>query len=149
MKATAILILAVALETIPKELIKRLEDLEKRGQVETIIMSHRQHGSPWPSLATRLYHPLLPVGLQGYILYRHRAVVYRINLVVLPLFVHVNGVHRSMSLMSSSPLLQQCPAYLVCLTWIIFVMGCRWSYSWCFFGCNLLDLFNIPRSILV
>ena len=32
-------------------------------------------------------------------------------------------VHRSMSLMSSSLLLQQCPACLVRLTWIVFVMS--------------------------
>ena len=36
------------------------------------------------------------------------------------------GVHRSTSLMSSSLLLQQCPACLVCLTWIVFVMVGRW-----------------------
>ena len=41
------------------------------------------------------------------------------------------GVHRSTSLMSSSLLFQQCTAYLVRLTWIVFVMGGRWSYSWC------------------
>ena len=35
------------------------------------------------------------------------------------------GVHRSTSLMSSSLLLQQCPACLVRLTWIVFVMGGR------------------------
>ena len=34
-------------------------------------------------------------------------------------------VHRSTSLMSSSPLLQQRPACLVRLTWIVFVMGIR------------------------
>ena len=45
-------------------------------------------------------------------------------------------VHRSTSLMSSSLLLQQCPACLVRLTWIVFVMGGRWSYSWCFVGCS-------------
>ena len=33
------------------------------------------------------------------------------------------GIHRSRSLMSSSLLLQQCPACLVRLTWIVFVMG--------------------------
>ena len=32
-------------------------------------------------------------------------------------------IHKSTSLMSSSLLLQQCPACLVCLTWIVFVMG--------------------------
>ena len=59
------------------------------------------------------------------------------------------GVHRSTSLMSSSLLLQQCPACLVRLTWIVFVMGGRWPYSWGLVGCCLLDLFNIARSILV
>ena len=59
------------------------------------------------------------------------------------------GVHRSTSLMSSSLLLQQCPACLVPLTWIVFVMGGRWPYSWCFVGCCLQDLFNIAHSILV
>ena len=59
------------------------------------------------------------------------------------------GVHRSKSLMSSSLLLQQCPACLVRLTWIVFVMGDRWPYSWCLVGCCRQDLFNIARNILV
>ena len=59
------------------------------------------------------------------------------------------GFHRSTSLMSSSLLLQQCPACLVRLTWIVFVMGGRWPYSWCLVGCYRLDLFNIARNILV
>ena len=59
------------------------------------------------------------------------------------------GVHRSTSLMSSSLLLQQCPACLVRLTWIVFVMGGRWPYSWCFVGCCYQDLFNIACNILV
>ena len=42
-----------------------------------IIMLHHQHGYPWPSPATNLYCPSLPVGLQGYILYRHRAIACR------------------------------------------------------------------------
>ena len=57
-------------------------------------------------------------------------------------------VHRSTSLMISSLLLQQCPACLVHLTWIVFVMGGRLPYSWFFVGCCLQDLFNIARSIL-
>ena len=44
------------------------------------------------------------------------------------------GVHRNTSLMSLSLLLQQHPACLVRLTWIVFVMGGRWPYSWCFVG---------------
>ena len=59
------------------------------------------------------------------------------------------GVHRSKSLMSSSLLLQQCPACLVRLAWIVFVMGGRWPYSWCLVGCCRQDLFDIARSILV
>ena len=59
------------------------------------------------------------------------------------------GVHRSTSLMSSSLLLQQCPACLVRLTWIVSMMGGRWSYSWCFVGRYFQDLFNITCSILV
>ena len=56
-----------------------------------IIKSRYQHRCPWPSPTTLLYRPLLLVGLRGYILYRHRAVVCRFKLVVLPLLVHVRG----------------------------------------------------------
>ena len=59
------------------------------------------------------------------------------------------GVHRSTSLMSLSLLLQQCPACLVHLTWIVFIMGGRWPYSWCLVECCCQDLFNIARIILV
>ena len=59
------------------------------------------------------------------------------------------GVHRSTSLMSSSLLLQQCPACLARLTWIVFVMGGRWPYSWCLVGCCRQNLLNIACSILV
>ena len=55
-------------------------------------------------------------------------------------------VHRSTSLMSSSLLLQQCLACLVRLTWIVFVMGGRWSYSWCLVGCCRQDLFNFLKK---
>ena len=50
------------------------------------------------------------------------------------------GVHRSTSLMSSP---------LVRLTCIVFVMGGRWPYSWCFVGCCRQDLFNIAKTIRV
>ena len=59
------------------------------------------------------------------------------------------GIHKSTSLISSSLLLQQCRACLVCLTWIVFVIGGRWPYSWCLVGCCCQDLFRIARSILV
>ena len=35
------------------------------------------------------------------------------------------------------------------LTWIVFVMGGWWPYSWCLVGCCRPDLFNIARSIPV
>ena len=50
------------------------------------------------------------------------------------------GIHKSTSLMSSSLLLQQCPACLVRLTWIDFVIGGRWPYSWCPVGVLLPGL---------
>ena len=59
------------------------------------------------------------------------------------------GIHKSSSLMSSSLLLQQCPACLVRVTWIVFVIGGRWPYSWCLVGCCCQDLFRIACSILV
>ena len=59
------------------------------------------------------------------------------------------GIHKSTSLMNSSLLLQQCPACLVRLTWIVFVIGGRWPYSWCLVGCCRQDLLRIARSILV
>ena len=59
------------------------------------------------------------------------------------------GIHKSTSLMSSSLLLQQCPACLVRLTWIVFVIGGRWPYSWCLVGCCCQDLFRIARSMSV
>ena len=59
------------------------------------------------------------------------------------------GVDRSTSLMSSSLLLQQCPACLVRLACIVFVMGGRWPYSWCLVGCYCQEFFNIALNILV
>ena len=104
---------------------------------------------PDPILAILLYRPLLPPGLQGYIPYLLRAAVYWF-LAGSPAFARpCEGVHRSTSLMSSSLLLQQCPACLVRLTWIVFMIGGKWPYSCCFEGCCLQHLFNIACSIVV
>ena len=46
------------------------------------------------------------------------------------------GAHRSISFMSSSLLHQQCHACLIRLTLLVFVIGGRWPYSWCFVGCG-------------
>ena len=52
------------------------------------------------------------------------------------------GVHRSTSLTISSLLLQQCPACLVRLACIIFVIGGWWPYSWRLVGCYCQHLFK-------
>ena len=114
-----------------------------------IIMSCSWHGYPGHSLATSSYRSSPLADLQGYIPYPHIAVVCMFSLVLLLLLGHMWGVHRSTSLTSSPLLLQQCPACLVRLIWIVFVMEGRWPYSWCLLGCCRQDLFNIARSILV
>ena len=101
------------------------------------------------SLATSPYRSSPPAGLQGYIPYPHIAAVCMFALVVLLLLGHIWGVHLSTSLMSTSLLFQQCPACLVRLTVIVFVMGGRWPYSWCLVGCCRHDMFYIARIILV
>ena len=60
-----------------------------------------------------------------------------------------SGVHRSTSLTISSLLLQQCPACLVRLACIVFVIGGRWPYSWRRLACCCQDLFNIAFNILL
>ena len=50
---------------------KSYPEEEKNWCKFIIIMSRHQCISSWPSPATFLYHPSLPVSLQGYILYRY------------------------------------------------------------------------------
>ena len=119
----------------------------------TILTNHHHHVEL--SARTSLtfsrhppYPPLFPAGLQKYILYQHRAAVCRLELVVRPFLVQVKGSTGVHPLMTSSLLLQQCPACLVRLILIVFVMGGWWPYI-CFVGCRVLDLFNIVHNILV
>ena len=100
-------------------------------------MSFHRRRYTWPSLATSPNRSSPPAGLQRYIPYPHIAAEYMFKLVVLLMPGHMWG----------SLLLQQCPAFLVRLTWIVFVMGGRWPYSWCLVGCCRQDLFNIARNI--
>ena len=88
-----------------------------------VIMSCRQHRYPWLSLATPTYRSSLLAGPRGYIPYPHRAAICRFELAALLLFGHVSGSIGEHRLMSLSLLLQQCPACLVRLTLIVFVMG--------------------------
>ena len=106
------------------------------------IMSWHQRGYPWPSLTTISYRPLLPVSLQGYIPYRYRVAVWA----GCPAFARLwERVHKNISLMSLSLLLQQCPSCLVRQILIVFVMSGRWPYSCCFVGCCLQDFLNIAH----
>ena len=107
----------------------------------TIVMSSHLHGYPGLSLSL----PLL-------IIYRIRQVL-RATPHILTELLYVGssrslcfsrpceGVHRSISLMSSSLLLQQCPTCMVRQTWV--VDGRTVVALW---GCCLHDLFNIACS---
>ena len=63
-----------------------------------IIMSCRQHGYPWPSLATSPNHSSPPAGLLGYIMCPHQAAVCKFRLVVLLLLGHMWGSIGVMSI---------------------------------------------------
>ena len=112
-------------------------------------MNHHHHVVPLAQISLTLSrHPSLSftllAGLQGYIPYPHIAAECMFEVAVLTLPFHMwesTGVHHlwARPYFSSS----------VCLTWIVFVMGGRWPYSWCLVGCCHQDLFNIARSILV
>ena len=86
---------------------------------------------------SRSLHPLLPAGLPNDTPCLHSADVNKFLLVC------------QMSLMCSFLLLQQCSAYLVRLTWIVFEMRGKWPYRYYFMGCCLLHLFKIACNILV
>ena len=114
-----------------------------------IIMSCRQHGYPWPSLATSPISFIASGSSSGlHPVSSHSCCMYvRAGR---PAFAWPYvGVHRSTSLTSSSLLLQQCPACLARLTCIVFVMGGKWLYSWRLVGCYRQDLFNIALNIPV
>ena len=81
-------------------------------------MSCRWHGYPSPSLDTSTYRSSPPAGPPSCCMYVRAGRPASAR--------PYGGIHRSTSLMSSSLLLQQCPASLVRLTWIVFVMEGRW-----------------------
>ena len=59
------------------------------------------------------------------------------------------GGHRSKSLISSSLLLQQNPASLIRLIWIVFGMSGRWPYRSSLVVCFLPVFLNMAHSILL
>ena len=83
-------------------------------------------------IATSPYRSLPLAGLLGIIAYPHRAAVCMFELAVLLLLGHMwwgcIGVHNLWARLR----------LLVRVTWIVFVMGGRWPYSWCFVCGRLL-----------
>ena len=77
---------------------KKYSNLKKEdNSIIIIIMSRRQRGYPWPSLAISPYYSSPPAGLQGYILCPPIVAVCKFVLVVLLLHIHMwgsTGVHR-------------------------------------------------------
>ena len=86
--------------------------------------------SPLNSHAIRPYHSSLLAGLSVFI----QSIVYKFLLIRQHWHV-CDGIHRRMSLMSSSLLPQQCPTCLGHFICIVLEMGGRWPYSCCFIGC--------------
>ena len=107
-------------------------------------MSSRWRGFPWLSQAIRLNRPSRSAGLPNYILCPYRAHVDVLASLPTPARP-CEGVHRRMSRMSSSLLLQQCSICLVRRILAVLEMGC----SGCFVGYCFQDLFHIARNILV
>ena len=93
-------------------------------RVKKYTLHHHHHVVPLARISLTLSrHSSLSfiTGLQGYIPYSHRAAALYVR-AGRPAFARPYvGFHRS-TLMSSSLLLQLCPACLVRLTWTIFLM---------------------------
>ena len=87
------------------------------------------------SLTIPLYYPSLPVSLLDFIRSPYWADVDNFYMVVKISHVSMKRVHSITSLMSSFLLLQQWPAWLVRLIWMVLELGDSWPYSCCFAGC--------------
>ena len=88
----------------------RAVSIANRNIIIIIIMSCRQHGIPWPSLATSPYYSSPLVGLQGYILCPHIAAVCMFELVVLLLLGHMResiGVYHNRNIEEHYTALEQ------------------------------------------
>ena len=105
------------------------------------ICLNLSHYSSLSSIAPGRFSKLHPVSVQS----SCRLVLVRLPTVARP----CEEVHRRTSLMSSSLLLQQCPAYYVCLILMVLEIGGKWPYSCYFVECCFKNLYKIARSILV
>ena len=99
------------------------------------------------SLSLSCYQSLSSIVLAvftDYILSLPRAVLSKFFSIGQYMNDHKMGLHKITPLMCSSSHLQQFPASLVRLTWMVLEMRGKWLYSCCF-----QDFFNITHSILV
>ena len=107
------------------------------ARISLILSCHSSLSSITPGKSCRLY----PVSIQS---------CCRFVLLGRPTLARpCEEVYRGTFLISSSLLLQQCPACLVSLTCMILKIGGRFPYNCCSVGCCFQDLFSITRSILV
>ena len=91
---------------------------------------HHHHVAPSARISLTLsHHPSLSSIASGRFSGLHLGSAQSCCMQVLAFARPCEGVHRSTSLMSSSLLLQQCPACLVRLILIVFVIGGKWPYS--------------------
>ena len=94
--------LLIAVHAFPMSILTLLS-LDEILLLIIIIMLCRQQGYPWPSPATSPYRSLPPAGLQGYILYPHKAAVCMFKLVVLLLLGRTPLEYITYELVLASP----------------------------------------------
>ena len=112
-----------------------------------VIMSCRQHGYPWPSLANSPHRSSPLAALQRYIPYPHIAAVCSSwSFWFCPPKCRGPLEYITYELVPASPVMSCMSGYL---TWIVFVIVGWWPYSWCLVECCHQDLFNIALNILV
>ena len=103
-------------------LVKNKDYISKKNRQLTYQYRKLPHRYSFLKMHKDHHHHLIPPARISLTL-SHRAAVCIFELVSSLLLGHNVGVHGSTSLRSSSLLLQQCPACLIRLTWIVFVNG--------------------------
>ena len=161
-------IVIAAFGTVTKGLLKGLEDLEAGGRVETIqttallrtARTLRRVLETWGDfIIIIIVVPLARISLTlshhfslSFITFGRSSGLHPVSSHSCCMHVRASRpafawpyarVHRSTSLMSSSLLLQQCPACLARLTCIVFVMGDKWAVQ--LVSCGVLP----PRTCSV
>ena len=99
------------------------------------------------SLSIRSFRLSLLVGPLDSIQWPYRADVRKsYRFILARTYVKVN---RKTPLMNWFLLLQQLQACFVCLTWMVYEMGGKWTFSCCFVECCFQDLFKTTHRVLV